>query len=189
MKKLGLLLVGIFACMVTHAGYLYWQVNANYAEGIDTSGATWTLNGNTITGFRLSAIDADGYVTALTSYVVAGDDPVAKSNPISLATAQTADLYADVSSVYSSGYSYFIEVIGYDSSVYGSNTGVIGQSTKSVTYEQLSTAGNVNYVADLGSISDQISPFVGQAYAAPEPTSGILLLVGFALMGLKRKRA
>lgn len=77
-------------------------------------------------------------------------------------------------------YSFYIELVN---SVNGSNQTVgIGESQ---TYAQLSA---LNFILEGPLSQTQAQVWHGGAYAAPEPTSGFLMMVGLALLGLKRRK-
>lgn len=84
--------------------------------------------------------------------------------------------FADVSQ-YAAGNKFLLELLSED--------GLLAGTSKSVSYDELLGGGHIK-----SAVTDQATPFVGwQITAAPEPTSGLLVLLGFALMGLKRKCA
>lgn len=82
--------------------------------------------------------------------------------------------FADVSQY--AGNKFLLELLSED--------GLAGTS-ESVSYDELLGGGYIK-----SAVTDQTTPFVSwQITAAPEPTSGLLVLLGFALIGLKRKCA
>ena len=174
MKKMLIAAAVVMAAVCANASYLYWQVS-----GTETGLSNGTLNGHEITGYSLVAINSSGVTTTLSSV---GETGAALSNPIS--TTLAADgVFTDLSS-YTTGYSFYIEVTGYDSAVCGSNTGAIGQSN---TFAYSDLAGHLT--SSLSAMSQAVTAMVGTAYGAPEPTSGLLLLVGTALLALRRRKA
>lgn len=82
--------------------------------------------------------------------------------------------FADFGS-YGAGYSYLIELF--------SDNGCIGVS-QTLTYDQLAP-----YIGKGGVGKDALTPWTGGAFTVPEPTSGLMLLLGTALLALRRKRA
>ena len=80
-----------------------------------------------------------------------------------------------------SGYSYYIEIVKYDMA--GAQYGVAKSET--ANYADLA---NANYIGDILSPTELV-PWTGGSFSAPEPSSAALLLVGMALVALKRKRA
>ena len=76
-----------------------------------------------------------------------------------------------------SGYSYYIEMLAYTSAT-EYTTVAIGET---FAYSQLSL------VTDLSSVPVSSVFHGGSFQAVPEPTGGMLVLVGMALMALKRK--
>lgn len=78
---------------------------------------------------------------------------------------------------------FYIELVNYDSVTFTS----VGQSGKEhvITYGDLSGAYHSALATDL----TKMAAWVGSSYhAVPEPTSGLLMLMGFAMLGLKRKK-
>lgn len=59
---------------------------------------------------------------------------------------------------------------------------VLAAISETATYDQLT-----GYIDSQVGIQTQLA-WTGGAYAAPEPTSGLLTLIGLALLGLKRKK-
>ena len=90
---------------------------------------------------------------------------------------------ADVSA-YASGspeYAFVIELGNYD----GSNWATLAVS-ETATYADLSANGNIITSSDYN--PQFATPWMPTAYVVPEPTSGMLVLVGAALLALRRRR-
>ena len=189
MKKFIIGLAVAMAATLSQASYLYWQVSGN---GTDSA----TFNGNTISGYRVVAL-TDSYSTTpgvdysanvLTSYYAndagTGYAETSIANP-NIATGGNAYAYFD--SATTSSCTFYVEVMGYN------NTVVIGIS-EALSYSSNVTNGHVINASTLDELSSMassagVSAWTGGAYAAPEPTSGLLLLVGGALLALRRRRA
>lgn len=189
MKRVFLGLAVVALAMTSHASYLYWQVNSSDS----------TFNGNTITGYRVvasgansAALDTYAYNPTASTYqkvstatTVNGSEYVSnQGGEVARATAQSPylKLAANLNGL-EDGYSYYIEIIGHDTSKYGDGTGVLGIS-EVMTYAQ----ANSHITETLQSISSVPTAWTGGTYAAPEPTSGLLLLVGASLLALKRRK-
>lgn len=81
-----------------------------------------------------------------------------------------------------SDYSYYIELLSYDTANKAYTT--VAQ-TDSFTYAELQGAMSTGAL----DASAMTAVWTGAAVVAtPEPTSGLLLLMGFAMLGLKRKK-
>lgn len=85
----------------------------------------------------------------------------------------------DMSKVDYSGYSFYIEAVNYGQAP---NVAVARSETKS--YAELS-----GHITSSLSQIPQLNAWHGGTYSAvPEPTSGFLMMVGLALLGLKRRK-
>ena len=185
MKRLFLGLAVVALAMTSQASYLYWQVSESLGN---------SFNGHEITGYKVWAVNGNNeylldsyeYKPSVPGYVNIGTTVapgVAYNADLAANLTVTVDAYTTVDT-YVSGYTYYIEIVGYDTSVYGDGVaGVIGIS-ESMTYEQ----ANSHVTRTLQSISSIPAAWNGGTYAAPEPTSGLLLLVGASLLALKRRK-
>lgn len=81
---------------------------------------------------------------------------------------------------YSSDTSFLVELYNYDGSSYAQ----LGQGTKT-TYTDLASRG---YITDELLPVAQAAAWHGGTMTVPEPTSGFLMMVGLALLGLKRRK-
>ena len=169
MKKILLIAAVAVAAFSAKASYLYWQVSSEAvaAYATDSSaiyGVQVTLGGNAVTQST-----TDGTSTG--------------SSIVSLSTAQSPGYYIDLASYSSSQSSFVIEIIQYDTS--SKKWSTIAQS-ESLAYTAVSAS---NYVVDTTSLTPGTAvAWTGGTYGVPEPTSGMLAMIGFALMALKRRR-
>lgn len=77
--------------------------------------------------------------------------------------------------------SFYVELYNYESS--GNTATSVGRSN-TFTYQEIS-----NSLASSIQAAQNVVALTGMSYTAtPEPTSGLLLLMGFAMLGLKRKK-
>lgn len=177
MKKAFLIAMFCLAGSVGQAAYLYWQVDTSDYESFFIAAKVLSTtqpdvkgpNGRISSGSDLSIVDPMSGVTI----------------PGAVMVAPGKDVYAiDVSSFASGGYSFYIELINYDSS--GKLTS-IAQSGP-MTYQALVDQHYI--IADTGiSIPTASLAWHGGAYApGPEPTSAVMMLIGVAFLGLKRRR-
>ncbi len=177
MKKFLIGFALVMAATMSQASYLYWQVTSP-GGAVDTSDSSthpWT--------YTIYATNNGGTTgTALTSYIYNDDTDAYDSivNPVS-STQAAEGIYADLST-YTTGYSYYIEISGYNSA-----NGRDGWVNRSEMLSYADASGNIT--ATLSSMATVPAAWTGGSFSAPEPTGAMLLLVGGALLALKRKRA
>lgn len=164
MKKSVIAAIVIVAAFVGHADLLYWMVSDDIAKT--------AAEGGTFDYAALYAVSStDSTKTAL--------DTRTEGQVYTAYDEGIAFQYSGIEA-YKEGYSFLIEILSGDS--------------KGSTYSVDNYALLQNYIIRSGSNLPS-SSFVpegfgggGVAYNVPEPTSGLLFLVGGMLLGLRRKR-
>lgn len=163
MKKI---LVGAFVAAVaavSQASYLNWQVDAsdysNYYKG----------DSSTVQGFYLYAVQGTDSRNA--QYVATGN---------TLGKAYSVD----VSNFASGDYNFYVEIVNYSNeAVARSKIGGDNSSYASLAENCFISSGNLTDVP-------QAQVWHASSYgAAPEPTSALLMMMGVAFLGLKRRKA
>ena len=171
MKRLSILGVAIVSATCAFADFLYWQIPEGSGEF--TTAAIYAISGDH-TDEKLS--DTTGAVQ-LDEYVADGVDFENNMTGTSLTGPITTDI-----SGYGSTYSFFVELL-----TYGSDGNVTG--TNRLLAYSYDTLLNNGYI-DAG---DGLKPVAGGSTNfsmthVPEPSSGLLMLLGGALMALRRRR-
>lgn len=171
MKKLLTFAFAVAAATMAQASYLYWQ----------TSDAS-SFNGHDILGYNLYVGQTGSEFTKISSGFMDAD-----GDAVDLPTNGLTGGYeyiVDVSS-YGSGYSFYVEMIGYDTAIYGNGVaGTIGVG-EMTSYDSLVQAGSIQVAGTALTIPHM---WTGGAVAAPEPTSAMMILLGLAGLALKRKQ-
>lgn len=158
MKKIIIGLAVVFSAVVANAEYLYWSVSSSEAAAAHANGAILWWNANKSTSNS----------TSLDNLTVANS------------TSSKADL-SGISN-YQDGY-YYIELVNYNGAIATSLEP--SKTSNYYTYADLSGAF-ISSLSDLNAAT-MVMTMTGPK-ATPEPTSGLLLLMGFAMLGLKRKK-
>ena len=178
-NKLIALVCAVALASAVSAQVLYWQVNPTVNIGGDTSalGSTWNYA-------ALYAVK-DGTSEQLDSYMFNSDGTTVQSTYVGKDyMGGEYPAYADFGGTDYAGYSFFIELVN---KVDGSGATSIARSG-SVSYDKLGAAlaSSAEFNAQWSSINALGS---GLTFTAlPEPTSGLMLLVGAAMLGLRRNR-
>ena len=145
---------------------LYWQVTPET-----------NVNNVDFTAAALGYDDGAGHTGYLPNGSSTGNEWIAGNNGT---TELSAAILGDASADYS-GWSFFIELQNYDSE----NGWYTSGRSDTYTYNQISSSSF--------STSSSLSTVSPTAWApsvpVPEPTSGLLMLVGGALLALRRLRA
>jgi len=180
MKKIAMIVASALAFgAFADDSYLYWLVG----DEIEMDGKTYSYD--TLTA-RVVAYDGDNTIEVMNLYGVStsgGLVPVTAGTSITVENGDNSPYYAGITSgIQSSNWSYFIELYN-DSNVF------VGRSEgDGLNY---ATAQSSDYLRTSG-FTKPGGTWAVTAFTAkpvPEPTSGLMLLLGSALLALRRKRA
>ena len=176
MKRVIIASMMAFAALSSFAGVMTWQVGSDAAGPAGKYDAARLVAKDTATGTEVVIQDSTGLY-----YQDASEGFVSET--------QTVDL-----SPYSSGYNFFIELGAY-SGTWTSNSADtwLAQSSAALgDYQALIQAGAISSAMSSGGgglATSTYTPAASAFTSVPEPSSAMLMLVGLAVAGLKRRRA
>lgn len=163
MKKFLVALVVMGAAYVSQAAYLYWQVSQEAVE-------TFAAEDSGVYGIQVK------YGSEVQD--IKATDGSSVGTVVDVTTAQNPGYLINLSGL-SNGQSFYIEVIQWQNSSW---------NTVGVSSELAYTDVN-QYTVELNSIAPILpAAWTGGSYAAPEPTSAMMILLGLAGLALKRKQ-
>ena len=168
MKKLTLVALSFAAIAAVKADVLYWMVSDDVANG-NVSGVDAASSSSANPYAWIVATDG------ISTYSLDGQS----ASAVAEASGWGENFAADLGTYIGSSYSYYVELYN-------------GYRTTAQDYDTLVSNG---YIERPGSIAAP-TVFTGNAYGqsqgtsynVPEPTSGLLFVIGGMLLGLKRKR-
>ena len=161
MKKILSVIAVAVVSISAQASFLNWQVSDSTGSGTYNGAQLYAVSG-------AEKKDATGGTVIDAVYGL----PATKST--------------DISS-YGSNFTYYIELVTYSEASTGAydRDTARAMSSQTFTYSELSGAISTGAL----SVAGMTAVWTGAAVQpTPEPTSGLLLLMGFAMLGLKRKK-
>ena len=176
MKKLMVLLAAVCVVGMIHGAVVDWQFGKDTAYNDYTVYAFDSANSASVLA-ALAAYDADAQTTidglVLSSKAVSKGN--AKSSGVEVGSATSLMLLA-INGAFEDGKAFAYDTLDISGMTYGA-------ADPSPGYAVLSSFGNN------GTVVAKSSGGGGGGGDGPEPTSGLLLLVGAGILGLRRKRA
>ena len=179
MKKIVLILVAALFAVVAEAGAVKWTtLNVFAPDGTKSSniGYLFAETGD-VSKSAVAAILAGSDSAAAASYFAA--------NSINNVTPTTAGTFTSAATDYTAGtYSFFAVIFDGANVADSSNYFITSVVSKAVPASGTATVSFGN----LSAATSAAGAYTSAGWATPEPTSGMLLLLGGALLALRRKR-
>lgn len=186
MKNLVFALMVVGAAVSAQASYLLWQVTDTAVQEdacLSSIMDQASKDDKFIAKFRYGT-EGTAFENFDTYQINRNDVPGTVGNPESLSVAAGGAVQVDLTAISadSSAYAYYVEVLKWD----GAKCTQVAVSSLA-KYDDLSKAGYIG--SDLDPIAlPNLQVWTGTSYAAPEPTGGMLVMMGLAFLGLKRRR-
>ena len=172
MKRKIVLMASLLLALAARADYLLWQVNQTGAEEpVSFAFARLTVKGDGVeAGTYLPQAGTDGKTDVLHATFPEPENGLA-----------TLASYADLGEYANSAYSFAVELYAFE----GNTASLVGVSDY-VNYDQMKKKFHVYSDMSLSGINPYI---YGTFQSVPEPTGGLLVLMGLGALALRRKRA
>lgn len=172
MKKFVLSVAIGLAAWAGNAAYLYWQVDSS--AGDNSASSFEGYNAATIGYYEGSAADGTWLQNRTGKTELGTFDATGGS--------MGAPAAIDISSLTDGSYTFYIELVNYDS---------VGDTLTHVAYGEEFT---YQQLVDKGFVGTDLKPSLvsaawhgGTYHAVPEPTGALMLVIGMAFLGLKRR--
>ena len=172
MKRKIVLMASLLLALAARADYLLWQVNQTGAEEpVSFAFARLTVKGYGVeAGTYLPQAGTNGKTDVLHATFPESENGLA-----------TLASYADLGEYANSAYSFAVELYAFE----GGAPSLVGVSDY-VRYDQMMKQFHVYSDMSLSGID----PYVYRTFqSVPEPTGGLLVLMGLGALALRRKRA
>lgn len=171
MKKLAFAVLGVLSACALRAedSYLYWMIGSEAAASFATEMGVSSLEGYT------AKLWSDAGNEYLNLYPVSASAPALTVTSVDAVGAQLAGVVASLGG--SPSGSFFVEL--------WNSSGLQGRSQE-YTYQSLQDyIGTVKFTS---SWPKNAFALVGGFRAVPEPSSGLMLLIGLSALALRRKK-
>ncbi len=179
MKKLVLVISAVLMGAVAHSGVLYWQVSPTPADLTGSEGDTITYSYATIYLVNKTT----GEATLLQSAVGNDTEKSWNVSQSTFADNQATPELADIVGAYFEGdYDYATQTFMID--LWNSSNEVVGRAYSTGDMQQY-----IKNTAEFNSSFEMMNSSWTVTSAVPEPTSGMMLLMGMALLALRRRKA
>ena len=182
MKKLVIMCVAVAAACVAHAAAVQWNSGTLYLA----DGTTKAVKDQVTAYFWESTTDVYSGKTAADLYAAISDPSTISGYVKSQNSTALSALNLTTSTAYASGTDVYSAIL-YVNNVEGGYMASFGHATagtSKITVADMSVYDGGSYGGAHGSAIDKSS----WGNSAPEPTSGLLLLVGAGMLALRRKR-
>ena len=182
MKKILIIVAVAMAALASNAAAFSWSTSGAGTKGYLYDSSSAKLGTLTAYLFDADTVSQDALLTALRDGGAITDFAAVKTTTVSSASkiAATDVSYGDTGN----SYNFYMAIVNGDEVLLSSSLNALAQEsgTTSIAFSNPATWSKVNN----GSASFSAA---GWYSAVPEPTSGLLMLVGLAGLALRRRRA
>ncbi len=172
----------IALCFLAHAdeSILWWLIEDDGSLVVDWYGTPSTITDIGATDARLRVDEANGAVAYLDFYMLNQSSAYERWTPGSNGAGIPVWAYADVTGYADPAYSFAVELGNYEDGEWVKTLATSDSVPYNNLQQHIGTWDGINPVVT--------SPWKPASYAVPEPASGLLVLIGGALLALRRRK-
>ena len=191
MKKLMIALVAIAVGMMAQAASYTWSTTGRLYDGSGNTGSDYYVKGTTAYLMFASVVAQDTLVESYLSDATAAQSTVTSKKIASATVDSEGKISSNASYDTTASQSAYFVIFNGDKMYVSAAAGAAYDALNPTDVKAIEFGAQTS--VSKATFADTTTTFAGagwyQAAAVPEPTSGLLMLLGMAGLALKRKRA
>jgi len=188
MKKLMIALVAIAVGMMAQAASYTWSTTGRLYDGSGNTGSDYYVKGTTAYLMFTSVVAQDALVESYLSDAAAAQSTVTSKKIASATVDSEGKISSSASYDTTASQSAYFVIFNGDKMYVSAAAGAAYDALNPTDVKAIEFGAQTS--VSKATFADTTTTYAGAGwYAVPEPTSGLLMLLGMAGLALKRKRA